>query len=98
MICFLKFSTYDEVIKRPKDTQYGLAAGIVRKQIETYQKIANSLRVGTVWINCNYVQDTTTPCGGQKISALGREMGEEYLPFYLETKTVIVKMSNDTLP
>jgi acyl-CoA reductase-like NAD-dependent aldehyde dehydrogenase len=31
MICFLKFSTYDEVIKRPKDTQYGLAAGIVRK-------------------------------------------------------------------
>jgi aldehyde dehydrogenase (NAD+) len=98
VICILKFSNYDEVIKRANDTQYGLAAGIVTKSIETYQKIANSLRVGTVWVNCYYVQDTTTPSGGYKMSGLGREMGEDCIRLYLEPKTVIVKMSNDTLP
>jgi aldehyde dehydrogenase (NAD+) len=36
--------------------------------------------------------------GGYKNSGVGRENGEAGLKNYLETKTIIVKMSNDTLP
>jgi acyl-CoA reductase-like NAD-dependent aldehyde dehydrogenase len=32
------------------------------------------------------------------MSGVGRELGESALKNYLESKTVIVKMSNDTLP
>lgn len=32
------------------------------------------------------------------MSGVGRELGEPALKNYLESKTVIVKMSNDTLP
>lgn len=32
----LKFSDYDEVIKRANDTAYGLGAGIVTNSVETY--------------------------------------------------------------
>jgi acyl-CoA reductase-like NAD-dependent aldehyde dehydrogenase len=47
-----KFSDYDEVIKKANDNNYGLAAGIVTKNTETYLKIAHALRTGTVWVNC----------------------------------------------
>jgi len=36
VMSILKFSSYDEVIKRANDTNYGLAAGIVTNDIETY--------------------------------------------------------------
>jgi len=36
VMSIFKFSDYDEVIKRANDTNYGLAAGIVTSNIETY--------------------------------------------------------------
>jgi len=36
VMSIFKFSDYDEVIARANDTNYGLAAGIVTKDIETY--------------------------------------------------------------
>ena len=93
-----KYSDYDEVIKRANDTQYGLAAGIVTKSVETYQKLANGIRAGTIYVNCYDVFDCNTPFGGFKASGIGRELGEPALRNYLENKTVIVKRSGDTLP
>ena len=58
----------------------------------------NSLRAGTVYVNCYDVFDATLPFGGFKNSGLGRELGESGLKPYLESKTVIVKRSDDTLP
>lgn len=98
VMSILKFSDYDEVIKRANDTQYGLAAGIVTKSIETYQKLANGIRAGTIYVNCYDVIQSATTFGGFKASGIGRELGEAGLRSYLESKTVIVKRSADTLP
>ena len=49
-------------------------------------------------MNCYDVFDAITPFGGFKDSGIGRELGEAGLRNYLETKTVIVKQSEDTLP
>ena len=51
----------------------------------------NDLQSGTVYVNIYNVQDTTTPFGGVKDSGIGRELGEEGLNMYLETKTFIIK-------
>lgn len=75
-----------------------MGAGIVTNSIETYQKLAHGIRAGTVYVNCYDVFDCNTPFGGFKMSGIGRELGEPALKNYLEGKTVIVKMSKDTLP
>jgi aldehyde dehydrogenase (NAD+) len=98
VMSILKFSSYDEVIKRANDSQYGLGAGVVTQSIDLYLKLANSLRAGTVYVNCYDVFDCNTPFGGFKNSGLGRELGEPALKNYLENKTVIVKRPADSLP
>jgi len=36
VLCMLKFSDYDEVIKRANSSEYGLGAGVVTSSIELY--------------------------------------------------------------
>lgn len=93
-----KFKDYDEVIKRANDTPYGLGAGIVTRSIEIYQRLANAIRAGTIYVNCYDVFDCNTPFGGFKASGLGRELGPGSVDNYLETKTIIVKREPGTLP
>ena len=51
-----------------------------------------SVRAGTVWVNCYDVFDAAAPFGGFKMSGIGRELGEEGLEAYTETKTVTVAL------
>ena len=48
----LKFKDVDEVVQRGNKTFYGLAAAIWTKDITKAHRLANSLRAGTVWVNC----------------------------------------------
>ncbi len=45
----LKFSTIDEVIERANDTPYGLAAGVMTKNIDTITTMFQGLQAGSVW-------------------------------------------------
>lgn len=98
VMSILKFKTVDEVIKRANDSHYGLGAGLVTKSVDTALKVSNALRAGTVYVNCYDVFDANTPFGGFKDSGVGRELGEYGLRNYLETKTVIIKRPDDSLP
>jgi aldehyde dehydrogenase (NAD+) len=98
VMSILKFKNVDEVIERANNHHYGLAAGIVTKNTETALKLANGLRAGTVYVNCYDVFDANTPFGGYKDSGIGRELGEAGLRNYLESKTVIIKRPDDSLP
>jgi len=98
VMSILKFKDMDEVIKRANSSEYGLGAGIVTKNIENALKLSNALRAGTVYVNCYNVFDANTPFGGFKDSGIGRELGEPALHNYLESKTVIIKRPDDSLP
>ena len=98
VMSILKFKNVDEVIERANNSHYGLAAGVVTKNIETAIKLSNGIRAGTVYVNCYDVFDANTPFGGFKDSGLGRELGEAGLRNYLESKTVIIKRPDDSLP
>lgn len=54
----LKFKTLDEVIERANKTSYGLAAGILTKNIDWALTFARAVEAGSVWINC---YDAVTP-------------------------------------
>lgn len=88
----LKFETFEEVIDRCNDTKYGLAAGVITKDITTALSFAKLVRAGTVWVN-NYDHVTSqTPFGGFKDSGLGRELGEDGIAGYLEIKTITIAL------
>ena len=86
----LPFKTIDEVIERGNRSQFGLAAAVWTRYIRKANRMARSLRAGTVWINCYDVFDAAAPFGGYKMSGIGRELGEYALQLYTEVKTVYI--------
>ena len=58
-VCALaKFKDVEEVIKMGNDSEYGLAAAVHTKDLNTAIYVSNKLRAGTVWVNwyvlCNF--------------------------------------------
>lgn len=45
----IKFKTFEEVIKRANETKYGLAAGVLTKDISTALKYMELVDAGSVW-------------------------------------------------
>jgi aldehyde dehydrogenase (NAD+) len=88
----LKFKDADEVVRRGNRTFYGLAAAVWTRDIRKAHQLANSLRAGTVWVNCYDIFDAAAPFGGFKMSGIGRELGEYALHLYTEVKTVYVNL------
>ncbi|MCI0668711.1 MAG: aldehyde dehydrogenase family protein [Methylococcaceae bacterium] len=93
VVCAMPFTEISEdLIKQANDTMYGLAAGIWTNDLGKAHDLAAKLQSGTVWVNCYNIFDAALPFGGYKQSGWGREMGEEVLHNYLETKAVTVKL------
>lgn len=92
VMCVLRYSTLEEVVKRANDTEYGLAATIVGKDISKCLLLANAIEAGTVWVNGHGAFDPALPYGGFKQSGYGREYGLEGLLAYVESKSVMVSL------
>ncbi|QDP72933.1 aldehyde dehydrogenase family protein [Legionella israelensis] len=84
----LSFETMDEIIQRANNTSFGLAGAVWTNNIDIAHTIAQKVKAGTVWINCYNIVDPAAPFGGFKQSGTGRELGEQALDLYTETKTV----------
>ncbi|CAA7397190.1 unnamed protein product [Spirodela intermedia] len=89
VMSLMKFKTVEEAIERANKTRYGLAAGIVTKDLNTANRVSRSVRAGTVWINCYFAFDADAPFGGYKMSGFGKDAGMAALDGYLNTKAVI---------
>jgi len=92
VLSVLKFSEMDELVSRANNTLYGLAAAVWTGDVKKANHVAKHVRAGTVWVNCYDVFDAAAPFGGFKMSGTGRELGEDGLKPYLETKTVTVSL------
>ena len=86
------FKNIEEAIQLGNDSCYGLGANVWSQNINTCHKLADSLQAGTVWTNCYFVVDPAMPFGGFKESGIGREVGEEGINMYTESKSVCIKL------
>lgn len=88
-----KFSSknVDEMIARANNTEFGLASGILTKDISRALRFAEKIDAGTVFINTYNKTDVAVPFGGFKMSGFGKDLGQEALNEYLKTKTVTVE-------
>src|SRR5207249_1442553 len=86
VMSILKFKDLGEVVERANKNMYGLAAAVWTQDITKAHAIADSVRAGTVWVNCYDVFDGAAPFGGFKQSGIGRELGEYGLANYTEVK------------
>ncbi len=88
----LKYKDWDDLIARANQTFYGLAAAVWTSNVGKAHDFARRVRAGTIWVNCYDVFDAAAPFGGFKMSGQGRELGEEGLRAYSETKTVTINL------
>jgi aldehyde dehydrogenase (NAD+) len=92
VLSVLKFDDKEDMIARANNTFYGLAAAVWTRDVSIAHEFAARVRAGTVWVNCYDVFDAGAPFGGFKMSGYGRELGEEGLKAYTESKTVTVAL------
>ncbi|XP_020233257.1 aldehyde dehydrogenase family 2 member C4 [Cajanus cajan] len=89
-----KFKTIEEAITSANNTKYGLASGIVTKNLDIANTVSRSIRAGIVWINCYFAFGDDIPYGGYKMSGFGRDFGLEALHKYLQVKSVVTPIYN----
>lgn len=87
--------TYDgegEAVTRANATPYGLAAGVVTRDLARAHRIVHRLDSGICWINTWGESPPEMPVGGTKQSGIGRENGLEGLDRYTRTKSIQVEL------
>ncbi|XP_051162100.1 cytosolic 10-formyltetrahydrofolate dehydrogenase [Leptopilina boulardi] len=81
----------DRVVTRANSTEYGLAAGVLTKDISRALRFAEKIEAGTVFVNTYNKTDVAAPFGGFKKSGFGKDLGQEALNEYLKTKTITIE-------
>lgn len=82
------WESYDSLIERVNDVEFGLAAGIVTEDISRAHRAARDIEAGNIWVNQYNEFPAGQPFGGYKQSGIGRETGKETIEAYTQTKTI----------
>ena len=78
----------DDAIARAAASEYGLGANIYTQNLTWALTAMQEIKAGTFWINDPLTDNDAAPFGGMRKSGMGRELGEEGLDAFRETKHV----------
>ncbi|KAM5353447.1 hypothetical protein ACJ41O_000097 [Fusarium nematophilum] len=86
--------TEEEAIQKANDTDFGLYASVYTKDVDRALRVSKELNSGYVGVNCTSPQTARDlPFGGYKASGQGREGWLHSMDNFLETKSVMMKVS-----
>jgi len=94
VMSILTYETEEEVIRRANDTDFGLAAGLVTRDLNRAHRVIHQLEAGICWINAWGESDAKMPVGGYKQSGVGRENGISSLNNFTRIKSVQVELGD----
>jgi betaine-aldehyde dehydrogenase len=87
-IPIMPFRSFDEAIALANDCDYGLGANLYTRDPRKVKQYYEEVKAGTCWVNDPLTDNDAGPFGGMKFSGGARELGEEGLEEFLETKHV----------
>ncbi|WP_295475424.1 betaine-aldehyde dehydrogenase [uncultured Pseudomonas sp.] len=94
VMSILNYDTEEEAIRRANATDYGLAAGIVTRDLNRAHRVIHQLEAGICWINAWGESAAQMPVGGYKQSGVGRENGISSLAQYTRIKSIQVELGD----
>ena len=95
VLSVIPFEDDDEAVAIGNDVVFGLAAGVWTENIRRAITMSERLQAGTVWVNMYRAVSYTMPFGGYKRSGLGRELGQQAVLEYMQTKSVWISTAEE---
>ena len=87
-IPIMTYRSFDEAIRLANDSPFGLGANLYTYDARKVKQFYDEVQAGTLWVNDPLTDNDAGPFGGMKMSGMGRELGEEGLDEFRETKHV----------
>ena len=84
----LPFDTEAEAIEMANNTPFGLSAYAFTRDVDRVFRLGETLEAGIIGINDGLPTASHTPFGGVKQSGWGRELGQEGMEAFLDTKHI----------
>ncbi|HEY7339415.1 MAG TPA: aldehyde dehydrogenase family protein [Ktedonobacterales bacterium] len=85
-IPIMTYHHFDEAIQLANDSPFGLGANLYTHDARKVKQFYEEVQAGTLWVNDPLTDNDAGPFGGMKMSGNGRELGEEGLDEFRETK------------
>lgn len=89
------YDSIDEMIGLVNDSPFGLGACLRTGDTRLAKRFFDEVKAGTIWINDPLTDNYAGPFGGMKYTGGGRELGEDGLNTFLETKHVHWDLSDE---
>ena len=97
-IPIMTYRSFDEAIRLANDSPFGLGANLYSYDARHVKQFYDEVQAGTLWVNDPLTDNDAGPFGGMKMSGMGRELGEEGLEEFRETKHVHWDMKGGPKP
>lgn len=87
---FVGFKTFEEAVELSNDTTFGLGVSVCTSAVDEFSKKAHLFEEGAVFFNQLVRSDPKLPFGGVKHSGFGRELSEDGIREFVNTKTIVI--------
>lgn len=86
----IKFKDFEEAVELSNSTSFGLGVSICTSNVEEVLKKEHLFEEGSVFFNQLVRSDPKLPFGGVKHSGFGRELSEDGIREFVNTKTIVI--------